>query len=198
MLANTGLLTQSFTLNKTHRILTVVTDGHSFQIRTFTIDDGHVRVGDSNYRISQHAVSRYILRMRTANFWRIFEELHMACRRAQTRSEEPSPGDEFIIGTDNGSSFFKIDTDGQPICVTWVDADKIRPDQVDQSSVLDDMVLIASKAGVPLMDYYHISVKRSKECWTSLNSTLTFAEFRNDANSLETYLDWSKAMGYHK
>ena len=198
MLANTGLLVNSFSLNKTHRILAVVTDGYSFQIRNFNIDDGHVRVGDSSYHISQHAVARYILRMRTVNWWQIFDELHMACRRAQTRSETLSPGDEFIIGTDNGSSFFKIDTNGEPVCVTWVDADKIRPDQADDTSVFDDMVMIAQKAGTPLMDYYHIPVKRSKECWSTTGSSLTFEEFRDDASSLEAYLDWSKAMGYHK
>lgn len=192
-LPNAGILTSLIT-SKTFRCVAIVeTDGYCFQIRTFSVTKRGIRVSKPYYRISQHAVARYILRARTTNWWEIFDELGAACHRVSIRNVTFKVGDEYTAGTDHGLAVFKIDTDLEPVCVTWIDSVKVRPEQADNTTIAEDISATARKAGETIMDHYHIPVKDSQLCWqfyTANGGKLSFAEFRDDSNCFEFFTRW--------
>lgn len=148
-------------------------------------------VGSYAMTVSKHAVARMMFRGRLAEWREIFSEFLSMGPKVEVLATGTEP--EFTVTSHSGGmGVFKREANGRPICVTWVDAVKLR--EVQQLANNDFALTLQQRLddeGGSMLDVLGVDENVAKNIYrvyTKRGGILPFEEFINDAVSFtETY-----------
>lgn len=153
---------------------------HAFSFHLYDVRKNGVVKKAVLTRLSRHALARMISRMRVKDIGYCLLEFMSMHNTATVKSSACATGDQFTVKSNNGVGYFKKEDDGRSICVTWVDDDKLREDQLN---VNDDYINLlgqqAEDEGIPFLWFIGYTEAQTnllygKWCKTNQGSILDF------------------------
>ena len=180
--ANNGLVTYELDTEAGSCVVVVRWSEERFKILTYHADRKGFRCLEDYASLTLHAVARYIYRSRCVNFHELFKDFIYTLQTAAHKAIGKAVGDEYPVVMDKGIGIYKVQPDNETICVTWIDADKVRPEQSTTEPYLDILERSAKIRGITLMACYGFSEHEINKAYLRYGvngGTGTVTEFAN-------------------
>ena len=180
--ANAGLITYSLETQVGACVVVVRWESERFKIITYHADRKGLRIMDDYASMTLHAIARYIYRSRCVNLHEVFKDFIYTLQTAAHKAVGLAVGTEYPVLMDRGISIWKVHPDSETVCVTWVDADKARPEQTVTEPYLDILERSAKIRGITLMACYGFSEHEINKAYLRYGvngGTGTVTEFAN-------------------
>ena len=178
--ANSGLIVYEIKTDVGGCIVVIGVKDECFKVTLYYADRKGMRSVTDDVGTSVHAIARYIYRRRCTDYHEVFREFVYGLQTAGHLAQQPHPNGEFTVVTTHGIGIFKSSEIGKAVCVTWVDEDKMRPEQDTSEPYLDVMARSAKARGMSIMACYGFTdheIAKAYRRFVKLDPALTLEDF---------------------